>query len=223
MIKIEAWIDINCPFCYIGKKHLEAAITKFQKTKNNHSKNIEVEWKSFELDPFTMPDKKTDSTDLLARKYGKDRAWAMQMNLNMTKMARASGLDFHLEKMIAANSFHAHRLMHLAASESLANQMCEKLFFAKFCEGLDIGNMTTLKELALSVGLNQDMIIAVMESDKFSDEVRKDEEQATHIGIRGVPFFVFNKEHALSGAQPVEVFEQMLLEASKFVIDPSLF
>lgn len=217
MIKIEVWSDINCPFCYIGKRHLEAALQAFQK-----SNNIEVVWKSFELDPNSNPPKGADSTDLLAKKYGRDRQWAMQMNETLTQMAAQAGLHFHLEKVIAANSFNAHRLIHLAETHGLSEQMKEKLLAAKFVEGEDIGDNEALRKAAISIGLNPLEVMEVLESDLFGEKVRADEEEARALGIRGVPFFLFNKQKAISGAQAADVFLAALNEAASFEVNKEL-
>lgn len=217
MIKIEVWSDINCPFCYIGKRHLESALQAFQK-----SNNIEVVWKSFELDPSSNPPKGADNTDLLAKKYGRDRQWAMQMNEKLTHMAAQAGLHFHLDKVIAANSFNAHRLIHLAKTHGLSEKIKEKLLAAKFVEGEDIGDNETLRKAAISIGLDSLEVTEVLESDLFGEKVRADEEEARALGIKGVPFFLFNKQKAISGAQGPEVFLAALNEAASFEINKKL-
>lgn len=141
-MKIEIWSDINCPFCYIGKRHLEKALKEFPE-------KVEVEWRSFELDPITVPPKGSDQMELLAQKYGKDRAWAEEMNGNMTAMARQSGLEFHMEKVIPANSFNGHRLIHLAKKHDLQDAMKERLLSAKFVE------VKTLMTLLLSLNVRK--------------------------------------------------------------------
>lgn len=210
-MKIEIWSDINCPFCYIGKRHLEKALTSFPH-------EVEVEWRSFELDPHTHPSKGSDQMELLAHKYGKDRAWAVQMNENMTEMAAKSGLKFHMEKVIPANSFNAHRLIHLAKKHNLQGQMKEKLLSAKFVEGKDIADPAFLTQCGEDLGLPVNEITHMFESEEFSQDVRNDEEMAGALGIRGVPFFVFNKRGALSGAQPSEVFLDVLNQEYERVI-----
>jgi predicted DsbA family dithiol-disulfide isomerase len=203
MMKIEIWSDINCPFCYIGKRHLEKALSTF-------SGAVDIEWRSFELDPVSHPPKGSDQMELLAKKYGKDRAWAVQMNENMTAMAKKSGLEFHMEKIVPANSFKAHRLIHLAKDLQLQDAMKERLLRAKFVEGKDIGDDEDLIACGEDVGLPREAIQKVLESDQYSAQVREDEKMAQALGIQGVPFFVFNKREALSGAQPVEVFIEVL-------------
>lgn len=201
MINIEIWSDINCPFCYIGKRHLESALKDFTRT------DVSVEWKSFELDPHANPPKGVSQEELLAKKYGKDLVWAKEMNNNMTDMARMAGLDFKMGQVVPANSFNAHRLIHLAKSKNKQDAMKERLLKARFTEGKDIGDIEVLKSIGKELGLDAD---ALLTSDKYEDEVRRDELMASELGIRGVPFFVFNKKFALSGAQPVEVFKEVL-------------
>lgn len=205
MIKIDVWSDVNCPFCYIGKRHLEAALKTF-----SGRDDVVVEWKSFELDPMSNPPKGSDHLELLAKKYGRDVAWAREMNNNLTDMARQSGLDFHMDKLVPANSFNAHRLIHLAKQNHLQDQMKERLLKAKFVEGKDVGDIETLKLLGVEVGLDQNDVNDLFTSEHFVTDVRKDEERAMELGIRGVPFFVFNYKYGVSGAQPVEAFTELL-------------
>ena len=207
-MKIEIWSDINCPFCYIGKRQLEKALSTYLG-------HVEIEWRSFELDPLTHPPKGSDQMELLARKYGKDRAWAVEMSSNLTAMAKKSGLDFQMDKIVPANSFNAHRLIHLAKAHHLQDAMKERLLKAKFVEGKDIADQEVLIECAIEVGLARHDVKSVLESDQFVADVRHDEEQAGALGIRGVPFFLFNKRGALSGAQPVEVFQEVLKQNQK--------
>lgn len=203
MIKIEVWSDINCPYCYIGKRHMEAAKAKF-----NRTDELVIEWKSFELDPVSQPEKGADQLDLLARKYGRDRKWAQEMNEKISSMARDAGIEFNLGKVVPANSFHAHRLLHFAKEKGVQNELKERLLNAKFIQGKDIGSKEELAQIASEL-LSEVDVKAVLESDRFAGEVRKDEAEAAQLGINGVPFFVINGQYALSGAQPVEAFQEV--------------
>jgi predicted DsbA family dithiol-disulfide isomerase len=207
MIKIEIWSDINCPFCYIGKKHLEQALALYPR-----SAEVQVDWKSFELDPYGNPSPDEDNTNLLAIKYGKDRAWALTMNNNMTKMAKTAGIDMKLDQVVPANSFNAHRLLHLAKSYGKQDAMNEKLLSAKFSFGKNINDIDVLLELALSEGLPVSEVENLFSTDRFASDVRSDEELAGALGIRGVPFFVINGEYTLSGAQPKEAFLEVFTQ-----------
>lgn len=207
MITVEIWSDINCPFCYIGKRHLEEALSGV-------TVPVTIEWKSFELDPTANPPKGVSQEELLAKKYGKDLSWAKEMNQNMTDMARRAGLEFRMEQVVPANSFDAHRLIHLAKASGKQDAMKERLLKARFTEGLDIGDQNVLKKLGLELGLSEQKIDEVFSSSEFSQDVRRDEEVAQEIGVRGVPFFVFNQKYAVSGAQPVEVFRDVFSKLS---------
>lgn len=209
MIKIHIWSDINCPFCYIGKRHLEAALEKFK------DDQVEIEWKSFELDPTANPPKGANAEELLAKKYGRDIKWAKEMNANMTAMAQKAGLHFKMDKLVPANSFNAHRIIHLAKKSGKQDEMKEALLNAKFVEGKDISDNETLVSVASSVGVSESDARRVLNSEEFSSEVRHDEQEARELQISGVPFFVFNNKYAVSGAQPPEAFLEVLSELGK--------
>ena len=200
-MKVDIWSDIRCPFCYIGKRKFEAALAQFE-----HKDQVEVEWHSFELDPNATTNPDLDAVDSLANKYGKPREWAEKMHENVTQTAAEVGLKFNLGISVVANSFDAHRLIQLAKSEGLGDEMEEKLFEAHFMLGKDISDHQTLTDLGSSVGLEKLTVTAMLNNDDFTDEVRYDEQMAKNIGVRGVPFFVFNQKLAVSGAQPPETF-----------------
>lgn len=204
-LKIQIWSDIMCPFCYIGKRRLENAITLF-----GHQDTIEIEWKSFQLDPYFVASKDDNLVDHLAEKYQKDKDWAIEMLENMTQNAANSGLEFHFEKAIMANSFNAHRLLHLAKQHHLGSELKELLFKAYLTDGKDINDIETLKQLGIQIGLNPYLIDQVLNSNSYSKEVAEDIQMAQKIGIQGVPFFVFDNKYAVSGAQHVETFVKTL-------------
>jgi protein disulfide-isomerase len=204
-LKIQIWSDIMCPFCYIGKRRLENAINQF-----GHQEAIEIEWKSFQLDPNFIASEDDNLVEHLAEKYRKDKDWAIEMLENMTQNAANSGLEFHFEKSIMANSFNAHRLLHLAKQKQLGSELKELLFKAYFTDGQDVNNKETLKQLGIQVGLHANEIDEVLNSNSFSKEVEEDMLTAQKIGIQGVPFFVFDNKYAVSGAQHVETFVKTL-------------
>lgn len=204
-LKIQIWSDIMCPYCYIGKRRLENAIQKF-----GHADEIELEWKSFQLDPNFVADQDDNLVDHLAEKYRKDKDWAIEALENMTQNAANSGLEYHFEKAIMANSFNAHRMLHLAKEHQLASELKELLFKAYLTNGKDINNNETLRELALEVGLDTDAVNAVINSNAYGQEVQQDMLMAQKIGIQGVPFFVLDNKYAISGAQHEETFIKTL-------------
>lgn len=200
-IKIDIWSDINCPFCYIGKRKFEAAIAQFP-----HQAEVEVEWHSFELDPNakTLPGKAAH--EHLAEIKGQTEEWALEMQQYVTQSAADSGLNFNFGDMVIANSFDAHRLIQLAKTHSLGAEAEEALFAAHLVLGKNIADRQTLLSVASEIGIDQNSAIQMLDSDAFADEVRLDEKVAQQIGISGVPFFIFNQKYTVSGAQPVETF-----------------
>ncbi|MES2828110.1 MAG: DsbA family oxidoreductase [Bacteroidota bacterium] len=200
-MKVDIWSDVRCPFCYIGKRKFEAALAQFE-----HQQQIEVEWHSFELDQNAETKPGTLAVDYLADKFGRSREWAEEMHENVTQTAAEVGLEFNLDKSVIANSFDAHRLIQLAKSEGLGDLIEEQLFEAYFTLGKDISDHFTLTEIGAAAGLSKFTVETMLAGDDFTDEVRADEHAAQTIGIRGVPFFIFDQKLAVSGAQPPETF-----------------
>ena len=205
ILKVQIWSDVMCPYCYIGKRRIEGALAKFE-----HKDNVAIEWKSFQLDASFKASPEDNIIDHLAAKYGKDKAWAQEMTDNMTQNAKNSGLDFHFEKAILANSHNAHRLLHLAKKYNLGNELKEALLKAYLTDGKDVNNLDTLSTLGQQVGLEKAIVEEVLHSEAYSDAVKKDILEAQQIGVQGVPFFVLDSKYAISGAQPEEMFLQAL-------------
>lgn len=200
-MKVDIWSDVRCPFCYIGKRKFEAALNQFV-----HKDQVEVEWHSFELDPHAETLPGADPAQHLADKYGRSLEWATEMQENVTKTAAEVGLTFHLDKAVIANSFDAHRLIQLAKTEGLGDETEEQLFLAYFTHSRNISDPQTLIEIGINVGLDRLTVETMLNGTDFTDEVRYDEQTAQNIGVRGVPFFVFDQKLAVSGAQPPETF-----------------
>jgi predicted DsbA family dithiol-disulfide isomerase len=199
---IDVWSDIACPYCYIGKHHLEAALQQFP-----HNNQVQIIWHSFELDPGAPTDSKENLYEMIARKYGVSIEQAKTMTQRTAASGAAAGLTIHFDMVAPSNTHDAHRLLHLAATEGKQSEMKERLFQAYFTEGKHIGRKETLRSLALEVGIDA---VSMLDTGAFSADVKKDEQEAANIGIRGVPFFVFDNKYAVSGAQPVDVFGQVL-------------
>jgi predicted DsbA family dithiol-disulfide isomerase len=138
-LKIEIWSDVMCPFCYIGKRRVEQALAQFP-----HNDRVEIEWKSFQLDPTTQAQPGKSTYAYLAEKYGKDLAWSMEMHTNITEQAKKDGLDYRFDKAIIANSFDAHRLSHLGKANHVGNELEELIFKAYFTEGKDVSDHEVL-------------------------------------------------------------------------------
>lgn len=185
ILKVQIWSDVMCPYCYIGKRRIEGALAKFEQ-----KDNVEIEWKSFQLDANFQASSDDNMVDHLSTKYRKDAKWAQEMLDNMTQNAKNSGLDFHFENAILANSHNAHRLLHLAKKHDLGNELKEQLLKAYLTDGKDVNDLSTLSELAQEVGLDKTLIEEVLHSEAYSQEVKNDIIAAQQIGVQGVPFFV---------------------------------
>lgn len=212
-LRIDIWSDVVCPFCYIGKKRLENVAREA-------SIAIDVYWHSYELDPNAPASHDSSNTERLAKKYGKSVAEMEQFQRQMAEMAAAEGIDFQWQKAQSGNSFNAHRIIHLAASYGLADAAKEAFFQAYMTEGLAIGTREVVEQVAARIGLNPNEVKAVLDSDRFEQDVRLDEQIAREqLDISGVPFFVFNQKIGLSGAQPPDVFLQAMQQATADPVD----
>lgn len=207
-MKVEIWSDVMCPFCYIGKRRFEAALKQFP-----DKDKVQIEWKSFQLNPdmITNPNKKIDA--YLAEVKGISLEQAQSMNERVTAMAEEVGLTYHFDKAIVANSFDAHRFTHFAKSKGLQDAAEERLFKAYFTEGKNTADASTLVELGVEIGLDELELKELLKSTSFSDEVQEDITEARNIGVGGVPFFVFDRKYAVSGAQASESFLQVLTQS----------
>lgn len=205
-MKVEIWSDIMCPFCYIGKRHFEAALKQFA-----DADKIEIEWHSFQLDPeLPKPASDLNVYEYLAQRKGISVAQSKTMHENVVQMAERAGLHYNFDKTVVANSFDAHRLIQFAKTKGLGDAAEECLFKAYFTEGKNMCDTPTLLQLAKGIGLNETETKEVLNSNAFAEEVEKDIEEASQIGVRGVPFFVFDRKYAVSGAQPVDGFVNVL-------------
>ncbi len=216
-MKIEIWSDIACPWCYVGKRRFERAVGSF-----THRDELDVVWRSFELDPTAKRKYEKPQAELLAAKYRVTLERAEAMDANMTAEAKKEGLDFRFDRVQVGNTFDAHRLIHFAAIEGKRNAMVERLFRAYLTDGEAIGDIDVLVRLATDVGLNAGAAHEVLESDAFAEDVRADEERARSFGISGVPFFAIDERYGVSGAQPPEVLLDALRQAwSEMAVSPA--
>lgn len=205
-MKVEVWSDIMCPFCYIGKHHYEKALKQF-----SNAANIDLEWKSFQLDPeLPKATSYSDTYQYLAERKGMTYDQAQQMTAGVSEAGKQAGLELNFEQAIVANTFDAHRLIHFAHTKQLGSALKEALFRAHFTDGKNIGDPAILLALGEEIGLESAAVGHVLESDQYAYEVTQDIQEAQNIGVRGVPFFVFNRKYAVSGAQPVDVFLETL-------------
>ena len=207
-MKVEIWSDVACPWCYVGKRHFETALSQF-----SHADEVSIEWKSFELDPRAPTLRNMTMDEMLQRKYGMTEEQAVAANQKMTALAAGVGLDFHLDRAQMGNTFDAHRLIHLAARHGLGGAMKERLFAAYFTEGRSIGEPAVLQDLAVEVGLDPAEVETTLTGNAYASDVRRDEARARTIGVNGVPFFLIDERFAVAGAQPTEVLVGALQRA----------
>jgi predicted DsbA family dithiol-disulfide isomerase len=207
-MNVEIWSDIACPWCYVGKRRFEAALAEF-----DHRDDVEVTWRSFELDPGAPREREGDRVEHLAQKYGTTREQAQSMHDQMTQVAAADGLDFRFDIARDGNMFDAHRMVHLADAHGLQDAMKERLFRAYLSEGQVMGDPATLERLALEVGVPHDEVRDVLATDRYAADVRADEQLASSLGITAVPFFVVDRSIAASGAQPPALLRELLERA----------
>lgn len=207
-MKVEIWSDVMCPFCYIGKRKFENALQQFK-----NKADVEIIWKSFQLNPNMKTEPNKSINQYLAETKGWTLDYAKEMNTYVSDMAKEVGLTYHLDKAIVANSFDAHRLIQLAKKNGLGDLAEEHLFKAYFTEGKNTANKNVLMELGLSIGLKKEQLTQLFNSQDYSKEVIADLQEAEQLKISGVPFFVFDKKYAVSGAQNPEVFLDTLNKA----------
>ena len=209
-MKVEIWSDFACPFCYIGKRQFEKALNEF-----SNKSAVQVVWKSFQLDPTMKYEPGKTMEAMLAEKKGISVEEAKRLTGHVTKAAKQVDLAYNLDKAILTNTLLAHQLSHFAAKHNLQDEAEEALFKAYFIEGRNIGDIQTLVDIAVGLGLPEKQTRAVLETKSYVHEVKKDIEAANELGIRGVPFFVIGEKYAVSGAQPATLFKEALETAWK--------
>lgn len=216
-VKVEIWSDVVCPWCYVGKRRFEQALSRFE-----HADGVEVVWRAFELDPNSSshpegtqvgPD---DYAERLSRKYGSGLERGREMVSQMTATAATEGVEMRFDRAVKANTVDAHQVIHLALERggaALQGAVKERLLRAYFTEGEAVGDRAVLQRLAVEAGLDADDVAAVLSEGRYVDAVRADEAEASAIGISGVPFFVIDRKYGVSGAQSAEVLLGALQQA----------
>jgi predicted DsbA family dithiol-disulfide isomerase len=214
-MRIEIWSDVVCPWCYIGKRRLERALAAFP-----HADEVEVVYRSFELDPSAPRHdhggERELTTPVLARKYGQSEAQMRRMQEQLIATAAEEGLAFRLLENVHTNTVDAHRLLHLAleiGGPALQRELKEAMLAAYFSRAEDVGDPAVLRRLATGAGLDAARVDEVLAGDEFADAVEADIAQARAYGAGGVPFHVVDGRYGVSGAQPSEVFGQVLERA----------
>lgn len=203
-IKIDIWSDTACPWCYIGKRRLEAALKDFGDTP------VEIDYHSFELNPGLPADYRGTHADYLAGHLGASPEQVRQMDQQITATAKADGLDYHLNDIKVTNTAKAHELIHFAKTQGKGAEMKERLLRAYFTEGRHVGHDADLADLAADIGLDRDAALTALTSGTYRQAVADDKAQGAAIGVQGVPFFVVDGKYGISGAQPADLFLQAL-------------
>lgn len=207
-MKIEIWSDYACPYCYIGERQLEKALESF-----SGKEDIDISYKSFELDPYASYETVSTTKERVALKYGYTSEQAQQMIDNVTKYAKSVGLDYNYGTTRYTNTFEAHRIAKYAETKGKGLEMSEKLFHAYFTENKQMSDHKVLTDIAIEIGLDKSEVEDVLKNKKFAEDVRNDEYEASRLGIRAVPFFLINGKYSFSGAQSPETFEKIFEKA----------
>ncbi|WMT38853.1 DsbA family oxidoreductase [Paenibacillus sp. D2_2] len=200
-MKVEIWSDIACPFCYIGKRKFEQALEQFP-----HKDQVELVFKSFQLDPNAPKQYDESMEEMLAHKYGISVEQARGMNDQVVAQARDVGLDYHLDTAVMTNTLDAHRVGHYADTKGNGKEMMERLLSAYFTESKHVGDHDVLADLAAEVGLDAGEVKQMLAGDEYKEQVIGDQQEGARLGVQAVPFFVLNRKYAVRGAQPMEAF-----------------
>jgi predicted DsbA family dithiol-disulfide isomerase len=204
-VKIEIWSDVVCPWCYIGKRRLERALGEFE-----HADEVEVSWRSFQLNPDARPGTAVPTLDYLASRFGPQ---ARAMTARVAELGQAEGLNLDFSSSLTVNTLEAHRLLHLAAELGIGDAAKERLLRAHFTEGADLSDHDTLTRLLAEAGADEARVREVLAGTEYADAVRDDIATARQLGASGVPFFVIDRAYGISGAQSAETFLHALRTA----------
>jgi predicted DsbA family dithiol-disulfide isomerase len=207
-IRIDVISDVVCPWCFIGKRHLESALAAWRE-KHPGRELPQVRWHPFQLNP-DLPAAGMARGEYTARKFGgPDRA--KEVYARVAAAGARAGIRFDFDRIaVQPNTIDAHRLIHHADASNKQDQMVEALFQAYFLEGADLTRKAALADIARRAGLDREAALAYLDSDSDRELIEREDYRARSIGVEGVPFFIFGQRHALSGAQPPEVMLEVL-------------
>jgi predicted DsbA family dithiol-disulfide isomerase len=194
-MQIDVWSDIACPWCYLGKRRLEAALASF-----DGGEDVAIRWHSFELDPNAQAEREGDHVEHIARKYGRTREEVEASLASMRAMAAAEGIELNFDRIRGGNTFDGHRLLQLAFDHGLQDAMKERLMRAYHTDGELISDHGVLRRLGVETGLPEDAVEKMLAGDAYSEQVREDEYTAQRLGIDAVPFFIIDRRLAARGA-----------------------
>ena len=207
-MQVEIWSDVACPWCYIGKRRFDRALVAF-----DGAADVEVRWRSFQLDPTIPPGVRTPHDRSLADKLGASVDQVRTMNERVTALAAEEGLAYDFARYVTVNTHDAHRLAQLARTHGLGAEMHERLLRGQLVDGELLDDAATLERLGVDVGLDREEIRSMLASDQYASDVAEDIGLARMLGVNGVPFFAFDRTFGVSGAQPTELFAEALAQA----------
>lgn len=207
-MRVDIWSDLVCPWCYLGKRRFDKALATF-----SPGDPVEVVHRSFQLDPSLPKGQSLRARDMLMRKYRMSEAEVSAAQDRLEQLAAADGLEYHLTDSRTGNTMDAHRLVHLGRAQGLQDVVIERLFAAHFTENRSLFDDASLAALGTEAGLTG--VDELLRSRRYEDAVIADHGQAHQLGVRGVPFFLIDGRHGVSGAQSVPVFLDALLRTSK--------
>ena len=208
-MKVEIWSDVVCPWCFIGKRRFERALTAL----TDDARDIEVQWRSFQLNPDQPRGVRTTHDEYLATKVGTTKEQVHELNARVVGLAAAEGLAYDFGRYQVINTFDSHRVAHLGAAHGLGDAITERFLSGQLEQGEVLDDPETLVRLGSEVGVPAEEIRDVLTTDRYAAEVRADYQEARSLGIQGVPFFVIDRRYGISGAQPTELFIQALTQA----------
>jgi predicted DsbA family dithiol-disulfide isomerase len=206
-MRVDVWSDVVCPWCYVGKARFEKALGAF-----GHRDEVEVVFRSFELDPDYDGNQRETALGMLSRKYGMTQEQARAADARVAGLARAEGLGFDSRRPVG-NTFDIHRVIHLGHAKGLQHELITAVNEAYFAHAREVFDRDVITEVAAGAGLDAGAVGEVLDTDAYADAVRLDELQARELGISGVPFFVFDMALGVSGAQSEQTFTSALNQA----------
>lgn len=207
-MRLEIFSDVVCPWCYIGKRRFDRAVTNLATAGINLI--LEVNYRPFQLDPTAPIGAPSPVRDAYAKKFGSQER-ADEILKHVTTVAATEGINFQMDIAVRANTSRAHRLIALAQTTELDHtKLKESLMIAYFCEGRDISNIDTLMDIAAAFGLDHAQVSEVLNSEQSSQQLDADLSRARELGVTAVPTYVFNEQWSVPGAQDTETFERVL-------------
>jgi len=208
VISVDVWSDVACPWCYLGKHRLEEAIAA-------SGEEVQVTWHSYQLNPTIPRGEHTPHSEALAKKFNAPVEKIQEMNQRLIDLGAAEGVEYNFDRYVQANTRDAHRVIHYAQAQGLGNEMKDRLLRGQFTEGAVVDDVDQLAAMAAEVGLDAAEVRAMLETDAYDEDVQIDIDEAATAGVKGVPFFVFDRTFAISGAEPVETFLDALKRSAE--------